>query len=475
MAEARLGGKLRRLRRERKLSQAQMAEQLGISPSYLNLLEHNQRPVTVPVLLKLAQRFAIDLQEFNEDEDNRLLSDLMEAFADTLFEDHDIKAADLKDLVAISPNLGRALLALYQAYRGNRSVRPAEMRGDTDSGEPALGQPAEEVSDFLQQHRNHFPELEAEAETIWRDNNLTLDNLYRGLVDALAQKYAVDVEILPASVMGVMLRDYNPLRRRLALSEMLPISSRNFQLAHQIGLLGANRAIERLASSGKFTTADSNALARIALASYFAGCLLMPYERFIEAAQATRYDTDILCHRFGVSFEQMCHRLTSLARPGQEGIPFHLVRVDIAGNISKRFSASGIAIARFGPACPRWNVYDTFATPGIIRTQISRMPDGATYFCVARTVQPAGISATRGGALQRVRQHSIGLGCAVSYARQIVHADGIALDDPKLVTPIGVSCNVCERLDCADRAMPSMHHKLEVDENKRALSTYLKV
>ena len=371
--EARLGGKLRRLRRERKLSQATMAEQLGISASYLNLLEHNQRPVTVPVLLKLAHRFNIDVQSLTAEDDGRLVSELMEAFADPLFDANDVKVNDLTDLVAASPNLGQALLTLYRAYRSGRgngppADAPAPSDGEGDEVQAAL--PSEEVSDFIQQRRNHFKELESAAEQLWREHALDIDTLGPQLVDVLARRFAVEVVIRPAGPMDGTLREYNPITRQLLLSEMLPLSSRSFQLAYQLGNLGWRREIDLLASPGKFTSLAADKLARSALANYFAGAVLMPYERILEAARKTRYDVEILQLRFRASFEQICHRLTTLRRAGAEGVPFHLLRVDIAGNISKRFSASGIRSARFGGACPRCNVYDAFATPGMLHVQV---------------------------------------------------------------------------------------------------------
>jgi len=243
--EARLGGKLRRLRRERKLSQATMAEQLGISASYLNLLEHNQRPVTVPVLLKLAQRFNIDVQSLTAEDDGRLVSELMEAFADPLFDANDVKVNDLTDLVAASPNLGQALLTLYRAYRSGRgNGKPTEERAPSDGEEGDAVQaalPSEEVSDFIQQRRNHFKELESAAELLWREHALDIDHLGSQLVDVLARRFAVEVVIRPAGPMDGTLREYNPITRQLFLSEMLPLSSRSFQLAYQIGNLGWRR------------------------------------------------------------------------------------------------------------------------------------------------------------------------------------------------------------------------------------------
>jgi len=197
----------------------------------------------------------------------------------------------------------------------------------------------------------------------------------------------------------------------------------------------------------------------------------MPYQRFLDAARETHHDIATLELRFGASFEQVCHRLTTLRRPGAEGVPFHLLRVDAADNISKRFSASGIPIARFGAACPRWNVYDAFTTPGMLRVAVSKMPDGGTYFCFARTVQAPGRGAASGLG-QRAGLMAIGVGCAIAHARAMKLADGLALDDPNLVIPIGVSCRICPRTDCADRALPAVAQRLTLDENRRGLSTY---
>ncbi len=471
MKSIQIGGKLRRMRQERRLNQAQMAAELGISPSYLNLIESNRRPVTARVLLQIADKLKIDIGTLSgAGDDERLTSDLMEALSDPVFEEHDVKANDVRELVSTLPTLGRALLALYRSHLMGQSPSNG---GPGASGEANLSVlPSEEVSDFLQQRQNHFPDLERAAEKLWQDNDLAVHTLQSDLVRVLAQRLAVQVEIVPAERMQNLLRAYNPLTRRLMLSELLTPSARAFQLAHQIAFLTQRPQLEHLAS-GKLTSAASEALARSALANYFAAAVMMPYGRFIEAAQASRYDLDLLQARFGVSFEQACHRLTTLRRPGNEGIPFHLIRVDIAGNISKRFSASGIQMARFGAACPRWNVYDAFATPGMLRVAVSQMPEGQSYFCIARTIPSGQRGSHRGGLPQRVDKLAIGLGCALHHARNIVYADGLQLDDPQLVTPIGVSCRTCPRTDCADRASPGLAQRLEIDENTRGHSPYM--
>ncbi|MGL4240606.1 MAG: helix-turn-helix domain-containing protein [Beijerinckiaceae bacterium] len=471
MASTRIGGKLRRLRQERRLTQVQMAEALEISPSYLNLLESNQRPVTVRVLLKLAEKFQVDLNSLAGDDDERTGAALMEAFSDPIFDAADVKASDIRDVAATFPALGKAILDLYDAYKRGGGGGARQLRDDSEDG-GSLAIPSEEVTEFLQKRMNHFPDLEEAAEHVWVENGLAIHTLQRDLIQLLATRYAVDTEIAPAETMGGTLRRYNPLTRRLELSEMLPLSSRTFQIAHQIALLGYRKELDALVSGGKFSTPEADQLARSALANYFASGVMTPYQRFLEAARSTRYDINVLENRFGMSFEQVCHRLTTLRRKGQEGLPFHLIRVDIAGNISKRFSASGILMARFGAACPRWNVYDSFATPGILRVQVSEMPDGQRFFCVARTIRPAGRGIGRTGLLQTGAQLAIGLGTNVQHAREIAYADGLNLDDPQIITQIGVSCRTCPRGDCADRAVPSMHQRLELDENRRGLSAY---
>jgi predicted transcriptional regulator len=455
-----------------------MAQRLEISATYLNLLEHNQRPVTASVLLKLAQHFSVEIAQFSQDDDSRLLSDVMEALSDPLFDVHGIKAAEVKDIVTVSPAVGRAILTLYHAARGARTTaahEDAALSNDAAQAELSnigAGMPSEEVSDFLQDNRNYFHSLELAAESLWADHELSLEHLYEGLVRVLATRFAVDVTLLPSEVMADTLREYRPLQRQLRISEMLPLSSRVFQLACQIALLGWGNDLTALAARGKFTSSEADLLARTALANYFAAAVMMPYARFLEAARTTRHDLDVLQHRFGASFEQVCHRLTSLRRPNAEGVPFHLLRVDVAGNISKRFSASGIQIARFGAACPRWNVYDAFATPGMLRIQVSQTPDGSTYFCVAKTISPIGRHTRLHPYGARITRLAIGLGCPQSYVRDIVYADGLNFDDPKIVTPIGVNCRICERTDCSERSMPSRSYKLRIDENRRGLSAY---
>jgi predicted transcriptional regulator len=277
----------------------------------------------------------------------------------------------------------------------------------------------------------------------------------------------VTVRVETTSSMGAALRRYDPEKRVLSLSEVLRRGSRNFQLAHQVGLLTQRPVLDRIAADPLLTTDESRALCRVALANYFASALLMPYDQFLAAARLERYDIELLGHRFRTSVEQICHRLTTLRRQGAEGVPFHMMRIDIAGNISKRFSASGLRFARFSGACPRWNVFEAFQTPGMIRTQLSQMPDGRVFFEVARTVRKMS-----GGFRAPRTQYAITLGCGVEYAKDIVYADGLDLSSLDATVPVGPSCRLCDRLDCEQRAFPPLLHAFTVNEQVRGVSFY---
>ena len=468
--KALLGNKVRRLRRARGLSQSELAERLGVSPSYLNLIEHNRRSVTVPMLLKLAEVLGADLASFGPHEEARLLAELTEVFSDGFFEDHELKAPDLRDLVTAAPSAGQAVLDLYRAYRQARDdarALAARLSEDAQWG-GGRASPEEEVSEFIQQHDNHFPELESQAESLARGASLASADIEVRLLDHLRKVHKVSVEVVGSDATGGVVRRYDPERRRLLLSEVLPPRSRHFQLAHQVALIGCRPALDAYVSRGKFSTDDARSLARVALANYFAGAVLMPYAAFLAAARAMRYDIELLGHRFRTSFEQVCHRLTTLQRPEARGVPFHFLRVDIAGNISKRFTASGFRFSRYGGSCPRWNVFAAFMSPGFIRTQLSRMPDGTTFFCIARTVRKEG-----GGFQVSQTRFAIGLGCEIGHARELVYADGIDLENLEAAVPIGTACRLCERTDCRQRAFPPLMQSLGVDENVRGLSFYV--
>jgi predicted transcriptional regulator/transcriptional regulator with XRE-family HTH domain len=462
------------MRRREQLSQVQLAERLEISPSYLNLIEHNQRPLPAHLLVRLAQIFHVELQAFADDSQVRLADSLQEVFADPLLEEHGVTTNEVRE-IAESPAAARAVIALFDAYKNSvssmRDLASQVYDGRAFHGVDPAHLPSEEASDVIQENVNYFPELEAAALDLTRRASLDRADMYRCLVSWLRKKHGVEVILTPVSRDRGLIRRYDPAMRTLSLSEVLPPWSRQFQVAHQIGLIEGAPVIDAIIarSQKNLTTPESVKLCRVALANYFAGALLMPYDDFYRLAEDVRYDIELLQHHYTASWEQVCHRLTTLRKPGATGVAFHFVRVDIAGNISKRFSGTGIRFARFSGSCPRWDVHAAFLTPGRIRTQFSQMPDGTAYFCIARTIRKS-YGYASGDALM-----AVGIGCPVRDARKLVYADGYDLENLEAAVPIGTTCRLCERLDCEQRAFPPMQHGLKVDENVRGRSFYAPV
>lgn len=460
------GPKVRRLRKERAMTQAQMAEALGVSASYLNLIERNQRPVTAQFLVRLSEAFDVDVKAFSAGDETRLFGALREAFADPLLAGHAVEAQDLRDLAAASPAVAEAIAALHAGYQ--EAVERAAMLADRlQAGAPPTAiettAPIERVRAFLHDRHNHFESLEAAAEKLWADAGLRSRELFEGVRRAFAQELGVSVTIAPGELMAGELRRYDLHGRRLMLSEALDVETRAFHLAHHFALMTLSETMDGLlAEAGLLEEPESRQLGRIALANYFAGCVLAPYERFLRSAVEARYDILTLMRRFELSFEQVAHRLTTLQRPGAKGAPFFLMRVDTAGNVSKRFSAGGFQFARFGGGCPRWNVHDAFAAPDRILTQLIETTDGAAYLTMAR-------AAARTGA-EAAPRLAVVVGCPIAHAGDVVYGDAFDLADPAARTQIGAGCRVCERRDCVERAAPPLGRRIGGNEWVRGVS-----
>lgn len=466
------GPRLRRLRRELGLNQLQMAEGLGISPSYLNLIERNQRPLSAQLLLKLADNYEVNLKGLSGDEGGRTISDLKEAFSDPLLDDFALGAQDLIDLAGAMPVVANALITLYRAYRQSQERFAGFAEKMTDlNGAHSVEQsafPAEEVRDFLVSHRNYFRELETAAEALWETSIARAETIAIGMRQHLRTSHSIAVQVMPVEFMGQLIRRFDRHSKRLFLSEALPPATRNFQIAYQIGLLEHGTLLDEIVARASTSQSETRRLLRIVLANYFAGAVLMPYERFFRAAEKMRYDLELLCQRFDASYEQVCHRVTTLQRPGWLGIPFFFLRVDPVGNISKRLSAGGFHFARFGGACPRWNVHEAFRTPGKVVTQIIEMPDKTRYFSISRTVD-----GPHSGYKEPATQYAIALGCDISYAARTVYSEPYDLENPGIVTAVGPTCRLCERQACPQRAFPPLGRGLVVDEALKSVSAYL--
>lgn len=465
MKKTYMGIRLRRFREERGLTQVALARALELSPSYLNQLEQNQRPLSVPVLLKLNAVFGVDIQHFSEDDEARLIADLRDVFL-SLPADNPVSDAEVRELAANMPAVARALIGLERNLRDERERAEAlalHLGGDrSDIGSPTP-MPYEEVRDFFYARHNHVDELDTLAEALF-EACAGGGDLATGLTQRLEATHGVRVVLERERAIQ---RDYDPAARVLRLSAHLERGQQAFQLATQLAFLEAGGLIDALAGAGRFALDESRALARIGLASYFAGALILPYGRFLDAAEALRYDIGLLERRFGVGFETVCHRLSTLQRPTARGVPFFFIRVDRAGNISKRQSATDFHFSRIGGTCPLWNVYEAFATPGRILTQLAAMPDDRRYLWVARTVsREAGAFGAPG------KTFSIGLGCDLRHADRLVYSRGLDLSNPDAAIPIGAGCKVCNRQNCPQRAFPSMGRTLPIDANRRYFEPY---
>jgi predicted transcriptional regulator/DNA-binding XRE family transcriptional regulator len=445
-----MGVRVARLREERGISQVSLAKALGISPSYLNQIERNHRPLTVPILLRISAQLGVDMQLFSDSDAVQLIADAKGVLSDV---GANVSVAEVRSLVANMPAVADALIDLHRAHRVSleRADALAAMVGD----ERKLAVPAahEEVRDYLNRRKNHIAELDDAAETIFRDASLQIGAIAPRLAQRLHQLHNVRLAIVSAEA-----RDdwnergksvFDARERTLYLPDHLRPGQQAFQLAAQLAGLELTDSIDKLVREGGFASAASARLARVAFANYFAGALVMPYGSFLQAAEDCSYDIERLANHFGVGFEAICHRLSTLQRPSAPGLPFFFMRADRAGNVSKRQSAADFHFSRVGGTCPLWIVYEAFSQPQRILTQMARMPDGRCYFWVARQV----ISGPPGfGSAQQT--FAIGLGCDLQHARRLIYSRGLDLN-PDMGIPIGPGCRVCERARCSQRAFPA--------------------
>ncbi|WP_297548529.1 short-chain fatty acyl-CoA regulator family protein [Amycolatopsis sp.] len=462
------GARLRHLRESRSMSQADLARVLEISPSYLNQIEHNSRPLTVPVLLRITEAFGVDTEFFANNDTSRLVADVKEALLDEAI-GVEASMSELNELATNLPAIAQALVKLHRSYRNSvENTAALTMENGTGLHGSAAGSlPHEEVRDFFYERENYVAELDERAERMAAEIPLERGTVLSALQRRLTEHYGVTVTAEGIDEAGGELHRYQPASRTLSLAPSLRIGQRAFRMASQIALLEYDGLITELADSWAFSGPAARSLARVGLANYFAGALILPYGPFHTTAENFRYDIERLCDHFGVGFETVCHRLSTLQRPKLRGIPFSFVRVDRAGNMSKRQSAAGFHFSRVGGACPLWNIYEAFASPGKILTQIATVPDGKSYFWVART-----ISRNIGGYGSPGKTFTVGLGCELRHAKRLVYSTGLDLDDRAAATPIGMGCKVCERPACTQRAFPTIGKQLTVDENTSTFVPY---
>ncbi|RED49911.1 short-chain fatty acyl-CoA regulator family protein [Aestuariispira insulae] len=511
MARAPLTGhRIRTARRDRSMTQVALAKAAGISPAYLNLIEHNRRSIGGTVLLRLAEALELPPAELTGSEENRVLSDLDELAGDPLFADSPLLLKDLTTVLGVAPGVASAMVTLYRAYRqaaeqndqlserlshdpflahaahsvvsritsirsfaeilrdygdletadrerftgsmAEESERLSEVASEMFSflnsreAARASASPSDEVDDLLYDQNNFFESLERAADQL-RPRILSGDVIYlEDLIRYLEKKHSVAVKRVAPEEIAPLRYRWEPEGKMLYLSKGLPPASSRFEAARLVSRLDATEAVDAQISAARLTTDEAIHKAREALHSYFAGALILPYEEFRAAAEETRHDIELLQQQYAASWEQVCHRLTSLRRPGSEGIPFHLLRTDIAGNISKRFSASGLQMPRYGGACPRWAVHHALLTPEKLVTQLVETQDRANYLFIAKSETKAS-----GGYREPSGVYSIMIGCDAAFAGRMVYADGMDVERARVAVPIGITCRQCSRDDCAQR------------------------
>ena len=458
-----VGPRLRQLRRERGQTQAEMARALGVSPAYVNLLENNQRSLSVRMLMRIAEVYGVDWRELLADETPGLLTDLRAVCQDPLLAASRPDLEELRAAVEHAPRVARSLIALHTAYQ-TVTERLLALAGDNPDALGELGRPNPEavVHDLFRAHRNHFPELEDAAEAFRAGEEVETGELYTWLKRRLHERLGIRVRPVPISAMPHTLRHYDERERVVLLSDGLDYPNKVFQMAHVAGLIEYREVIDAIVRRAAPRGARDAARCRVELANYFAAAVLMPYEPFLAEAEANGYDIDHLAARFGVSFEQVCHRLTTLQREGAQGVPFFFLRIDKAGNVTKRFNATSFHLAQYGGACPRWDIHMSFRTPGRIIPQFVEMPDGSRYFTVNRTVDRPAL-----GRLTQDNRLAVTLGCSIEHAGRIVYAQPFQLGDPDLFTPIGINCRLCPRQHCSQRAHQPIVLELPIDEHRR--------
>jgi predicted transcriptional regulator/transcriptional regulator with XRE-family HTH domain len=462
-----VGSRVRQLRSERGFSQAALAQMLEISPSYLNQIEHDVRPLTVAVLLRITEVFGVDATFFASQDDTRLVAELREVTFDRDL-DVDIAPAEVAEMVSAHPAIARAMVNLHRRYRITTAQLAAatEDRFNDGSGSGSITMPHEEVRDYFYQRQNYLHELDSAAEDLTTRMRMHRGDLAGELSRRLTEVHGVHI-IRRIDLGDKVLHRFHPPTKTLEISNHLSSGQQMFKMAAELAYLEVGDLIESMVTEGKFTSDESRILARLGLANYFAAAAILPYRQFHDVSENFRYDIERLSAFYQVSYETICHRLSTMQRPSMRGVPFSFVRVDKAGNMSKRQSATGFHFSSSGGTCPLWNVYETFTNPGKILVQIAQMPDGRNYMWVARTVERR---ASRYG--QPGKTFAIGLGCEVRQANRLIYSEGLDLSSDS-ATPIGAGCRVCERDNCPQRAFPALGRSLDIDEHRSTVSPYL--
>lgn len=507
-----IGFRISNRRKSLKISQAALARVIGISPSYLNLIENNKRDIGGTLLQRVAQHLQIEMADLTGDAEQKLLQDLEEAYADPIIESLDFQPDERRSLVAQYPASAHAIARLHRAYSGavasadayadrlrsdpllsqllhqilsgitavRSSAEILEDVADLDEGErqrflaaigresKALGDVARsligqfevssrvagkasalrEIDDLIIEQHNYFPQLETVAEELRRELDAQGQFGPALLIETLESRFGVMTRIGGSPGVDEFPGQYryDAETRTIWFQGATTLATRQFQLARLLGELAASDVLRLTLDAAALTNETTRRLAARALGSYLAGAIVFPYSPFLAAAEACRYDIDQLRQSFNGSFEQVAHRLVSLRRPGEDGIPFGFLRSDPAGRLTKHFPLPGLLLPNSGHACPLWAIYGAFRQPDSLVRQTVRFSDGSRYLFLARSLQ------RRAGAFREPQTYiSIMLACDILHADQTVYATGLDLDDAEGDVPVGPTCRLCTRRACPSR------------------------
>jgi predicted transcriptional regulator/transcriptional regulator with XRE-family HTH domain len=466
VAKTFIGPQLRQLRRDRGETQAQMAKALGVSTGYVNLLENNQRSLSVRLLATLADIYDVDWRDLVRDESSGLLAEMRNVLKDPLFGNGGPDLQELRSAIDHAPRLVEQFLRLYGMHR--TTLERIMRQGTAQASESVLARSAETlIHDFFRDHSNHFDDLERAAEQLREEEPYQTDDVYAVLKARLLRSHGITIQQCPAEEMTDALRVYDRAARVIRLSEALDHPNQVFQIAHVLCLVERPDLLRHLTEQSGIASGPGAARCEVELANYFAAAFLMPYDAFLDAAEAMAYDIDRLAARFRVSFEQACHRLTTLQRPGRQGVPFFFLRVDKAGNVTKRFNSTPFQLAEYGGACPVWNVHMAFRMPGVILPQFVELPDGDRYFTISRT-------SDRPVYNFRTQDHrmALSLGCEMKFAPRIGYASAFNIGDESVFSQIGINCHLCPRHACTQRAHQPVFMELPIDTTRRGNTRY---
>ncbi len=461
-----VGPQLRQLRRDHSETQAQMAKRLGISPAYVNLLESNQRSLSVQVLVAITEEYGVDWRALLGERDEARIPELRAVMRDPMFTGEAPDLQELRSAVDHAPRLVSRLMQLYQSHRAMaESIN--RLSGTAQLDQVLAASPETAIHDFFRENGNHFDDLEQCAQELRDRIGGAADDMYASLKRHLRVEHGIEAQLVQLSEMPDTLREFRRDSGRVLLSEALDHPNRVFQLAYVTGLLSCADLVSARIDDAQLADPDAKARLAVELTNYFAAALLIPYDAVYELAELTRYDLDRIAAAFCVTYEQVCHRLTTLQRDGKRGVPLFFLRVDRAGNITKRFNATAISLAEQGGSCPVWDLHGAFRTPGVIIPQLVELPDGERFFTFSRTTDRPVFSRQT-----QDRRLVVALGCDVGHADRVGYAQQFDLTGRAQFAQIGISCHLCPRQACSQRAHQPVNVRLQIDADRRGRTRY---